>query len=70
MMLSNLPDIGFCNSQNIYQPDRNYQNIKDSVLKCVAYQNNVYKIEIKGSEHISKKGSAALASLITAGTTS
>lgn len=34
-MLINFPDIGFSNPQNINQPDRFYQNIKESVLKHV-----------------------------------
>ena len=35
MMLINFPDIGFSNSQNINQPDRFYQNVKESVIKHV-----------------------------------
>ena len=35
MMLINLPDMGFSNSQNINLPDRFYLNIKESVLECI-----------------------------------
>jgi len=39
MMLINLPDIGFSNSQNILEPDRFYTNIKNSVLTCISKVN-------------------------------
>ena len=38
-MLINMPDIGFSNCQNIYIPDKLYQNIKNSVIHCVQMKN-------------------------------
>ena len=34
-MLINMPDIGFSSSTNINQPDKFYQNIKNSIIYCV-----------------------------------
>jgi hypothetical protein len=39
MMLINLPDMGFSASYNINLPDRFYDSIKDSVVKCILMQN-------------------------------
>lgn len=39
MMLINLPDIGFSNSQNILEPDKFYSNIKNSVITCISKVN-------------------------------
>ena len=38
-MLINLPDMGFSSSNNIYQPDRFFFNIKESIIKCIYNQN-------------------------------
>lgn len=32
----NFPDMGFSSSQNINAPDKFYQDIKESVLRCVS----------------------------------
>ena len=34
-MLRNFPAIGFCNYQNVNIPDEFYDNIKESVIRCI-----------------------------------
>jgi Ca2+-binding EF-hand superfamily protein len=35
MMLTNLPDLGFCAQTNIELPDRFYSNIRDEICECL-----------------------------------